>query len=115
MPAHEFKTPLTSIRAATTSLLSSPDQPLESRTELLEIADEEARHLQALIDDAVDMARLESNHIQVRRELTDPRDAHGRRRSLRSGTRRLTTVPLRSIPDVSFFARCLNCRSTAGS
>jgi two-component system sensor histidine kinase KdpD len=72
--AHEFKTPLTSIRAATTSLLSSPDQPLESRAELLEIADEEARHLQALIDDAVDMARLESDHIQVRREITDPKE-----------------------------------------
>ena len=72
--AHEFKTPLTSIRAATTSLLSSPDQPIESRTELLEIADEEARHLQALIDDAVDMARLESDHIHVRRELTDPKE-----------------------------------------
>src|SRR3984957_4227673 len=72
--AHEFKTPLTSIRAATTSLLSSPNQPIESRTELLEIADEEAQHLQALIDDAVDMARLESDHIQVRRELTDPKE-----------------------------------------
>ena len=72
--AHEFKTPLTSIRAATTSLLSSPDQPIESRTELLEVADEEARHLQSLIDDAVDMARLESDHIQVRREPTDPKE-----------------------------------------
>jgi two-component system sensor histidine kinase KdpD len=72
--AHEFKTPLTSIRAATTSLLSSPDQPLASRTELLEVADEEAQHLQSLIDDAVEMARLESNHIQVRRELTDPKE-----------------------------------------
>jgi two-component system, OmpR family, sensor histidine kinase KdpD len=71
--AHEFKTPLTSIRAATTSLLSSPDQPIESRTELLEVADEEAQHLQVLIDDAVDMARLESDHIQIRRELTDPK------------------------------------------
>jgi two-component system, OmpR family, sensor histidine kinase KdpD len=71
--AHEFKTPLTSIRAATTSLLSSPDQPVESRTELLEVADEEAQHLQALIDDAVEMARLESDHIRVRRELTDPK------------------------------------------
>jgi len=72
--AHEFKTPLTSIRAATTSLLSSPDQPLESRTELLEVADEEARRLQALIDDAVEMARLESNQIHVRRERTDPKE-----------------------------------------
>ncbi len=73
--AHEFKTPLTSIRAATTSLLSSPDQPLESRTELLEVADEEAQHLQTLIDDAVDMVRLESGaQMQIRRELTDPRE-----------------------------------------
>ena len=73
--AHEFKTPLTSIRAATTSLLSSPDQPAASRTELLEVADEEAQHLQQLIDDAVDMARLESNeHMQLRREPTDPRE-----------------------------------------
>jgi two-component system sensor histidine kinase KdpD len=72
--AHEFKTPLTSIRAATTSLLSSPDQPIASRTELLEVADEETRHLQSLIDDALEMARLESDHIEVRRELTDPRE-----------------------------------------
>ena len=72
--AHEFKTPLTSIRAATTSLLSSPDQPIESRNELLAVADEEAQHLQALIDDAVDMARLESGHVHVRRELTDPKE-----------------------------------------
>jgi two-component system sensor histidine kinase KdpD len=76
--AHEFKTPLTSIRAATTSLLSSPDQPLASRTELLEVADEEARRLQSLIDDAVDMARLETDnnnhHVRIRREMTDPRE-----------------------------------------
>lgn len=76
--AHEFKTPLTSIRAATTSLLSSPDQPLASRTELLQVADEEAQHLQTLIDDALDMARLESDnnnrHVQLRRELIDPRE-----------------------------------------
>ena len=72
--AHEFKTPLTSIRAATTSLLSSPDQPVQTRMELLAVADEEAQHLQSLIDDAVDMARLESNHIQVRREPTDAKE-----------------------------------------
>jgi two-component system sensor histidine kinase KdpD len=31
--AHEFKTPLTSVMAATTSLLANPDQPAESRAE----------------------------------------------------------------------------------
>lgn len=37
------------------------------------MADEEAQHLQSLIDDAVEMARLEGDHIQLRRELTDPK------------------------------------------
>jgi two-component system sensor histidine kinase KdpD len=69
--SHEFKTPLTSIRAATTSLLSAPDQPMESRTELLRIADEEAEHLRELIDDAVEMARLDTANIEVHREPTN--------------------------------------------
>jgi two-component system sensor histidine kinase KdpD len=72
--AHEFKTPLTSIKAATTSLLSNPEQSAENRTELLKIADEEAEHLHLLIDDAVEMARLDSAQIQLRLEPTDARD-----------------------------------------
>jgi two-component system sensor histidine kinase KdpD len=64
--AHEFKTPLTSIKAATTSLLSAPDQPLDARNELLRIADEEAEHLRELIDDAIEMSRLDSANIEVR-------------------------------------------------
>ena len=66
--AHEFKTPLTSIKAATTSLLASPELPHESRTELLRIADEEAEHLHGLIEDAIEMARLDTTHIDVRLE-----------------------------------------------
>ena len=64
--AHEFKTPLTSIRAATTSLLASPGQPEESRNELLKIADEEAEHLRELIDDSIEMARLDIAQIELR-------------------------------------------------
>src|SRR5207302_5759551 len=63
--AHEFKTPLTSIKAATTSLLAAPEQAGESRTELLRIADEEADHLRDLIDDAIEMARLDTSRIDV--------------------------------------------------
>ena len=40
--AHEFKTPLTLIKAATTSLLANPDISRENRREQLTIADEEA-------------------------------------------------------------------------
>ena len=66
--AHEFKTPLTSVMAATTSLRADPDQPRESRAELVRIADEEAKHLKELIDDAVEMGRLDSANIRVQIE-----------------------------------------------
>ena len=66
--AHEFKTPLTSIVAATTSLLHDPDQPRDSRAQLIKIADEEARHLEDLIDNAVELARLDSAQIHVHTE-----------------------------------------------
>lgn len=69
--AHEFKTPLTSIKAATTSLLANPDQPSERTMELLRIADEEAGHMTALIDNAVEMARLDNENIVVHREAAD--------------------------------------------
>jgi two-component system sensor histidine kinase KdpD len=69
--AHEFKTPLTSIKAATTALLANADQPQEDRTELLKIADEEAEHLRELIDDTVAMARLDTTRIEINPEISD--------------------------------------------
>jgi two-component system sensor histidine kinase KdpD len=66
--AHEFKTPLTSVMAATTSLLANPDQPAENRALLVKIADEEAKHLNELIDDAVEMGRLDTANIRVHTE-----------------------------------------------
>ena len=68
--AHEFKTPLTSIKAATTSLLSDSSQSPENRQELLTIADEEADHLRELIDDSIEMARLDTTNIEVRLETS---------------------------------------------
>jgi two-component system sensor histidine kinase KdpD len=69
--AHEFKTPLTAIKAATTALLADPGQTGES-AELLTIADEEADHLKELIDDAIEMARLDNAHIDLSLEMSDP-------------------------------------------
>ena len=71
--AHEFKTPLTSIRAATTALRADPDQkPPAAR--MLKIADEEAAHLEELIDNALDMAQLDSDHIDVDLEISSLND-----------------------------------------
>ncbi len=66
--AHEFKTPLTSIMAATTALLADPGRPADSKAELLKIADEEAKHLNELINDAVEMGRLDNANIRVEAE-----------------------------------------------
>jgi len=66
--AHEFKTPLTSIKAATSALLADPNRSPESRSEMITIADEEAEHLTELIDNAVDMARLDTAEIHLQPE-----------------------------------------------
>ncbi len=66
--AHEFKTPLTSVIAATTALLANPNQPFESKTELIKIADEEAKRLKELIDDALEMGRLDTADIRIQTE-----------------------------------------------
>jgi two-component system sensor histidine kinase KdpD len=66
--AHELKTPLTSIRAATSALLSNSPSQGSNSTQILKIADEEAAHLEELIDNALDMAQLDSDHIDVERE-----------------------------------------------
>jgi two-component system sensor histidine kinase KdpD len=69
--AHEFKTPLTLIKGATTSLLANPHGSADSRKEQLTIADEEAEHLKELIDNAIEMARLDTAHIDVHPEISD--------------------------------------------
>jgi two-component system, OmpR family, sensor histidine kinase KdpD len=72
--AHEFKTPLTLIKAASTSILASPDGLTESQKEQLTIADEEAEHLRELIDNAVEMARLDTTHIEIHPEPSNLRE-----------------------------------------
>src|SRR6266850_132645 len=56
---HNFRTPLTSIKASVTSLLSNRPPSAAQTHELLEIMDEECDRLNRLIEDASEMARLE--------------------------------------------------------
>src|SRR5260370_22091554 len=69
--AQELKTPLSSIKAAKNSLLADANQSLDSRTELLKIADEESDHLKELVDNAADMARLDTTQIDIQSEPSD--------------------------------------------
>lgn len=65
--AHEFKTPLTSIKAAASGLLSSVPPHARER-ELVEIVSEESNRLQRLVTDAVQMLRIEAGGFTVNRE-----------------------------------------------
>lgn len=67
--AHEFKTPLTSIKAAATALLSSPAAMPEEQRELVTIADEEADRLGRLVNEAIQTARIEAGKIQLNKRL----------------------------------------------
>jgi two-component system, OmpR family, sensor histidine kinase KdpD len=64
--AHEFKTPLTSIKAAAGDMLATLSGDREH--ELAAIVAEEANRLQGLVSDAVQMLRIESSGFVVRRE-----------------------------------------------
>lgn len=66
--AHEFKTPLTSIKAATTSLLLDFNQASENQRELMAIVDEEVEHLNRLVNDASQVARVESGKLHLNYE-----------------------------------------------
>jgi two-component system sensor histidine kinase KdpD len=67
--AHEFKTPLTSIKAAATALLSGSFNKVLEQRELARIVDEEADRLSRLVSDAIQMARLEGAKNEIAREL----------------------------------------------
>ena len=71
--AHELKTPLTSIRAASTALLSEDAGPASSR-DLLTVINEETERLNELISDAIRMARIEAGKIRLDRGPVSLRD-----------------------------------------
>jgi len=61
---HEFRTPLTAIKASATSLLGAGDHSAEETTELLTIINEESDRLNRLIGEAAEMAQLDANKVE---------------------------------------------------
>ena len=71
--AHEFKTPLTSIKAAATALLTDDSRDPRQR-ELLTVIDEESDHLTQLVDEAIQMARIEAGDLKLERRAVSLSD-----------------------------------------
>ena len=57
--AHEIRTPLTSIKAYTETLIDAPNDEFERRREFLHVIDDECDRLGRLVGDALDLSRLE--------------------------------------------------------
>lgn len=65
--AHEFQTPLTSIRAAATELVAGPAIEAEAQRELLRVIDEESDRLSRLVTEAIQMTRIETGKVRLNR------------------------------------------------
>ncbi len=65
--AHEFKTPLTSIKAAASAILSDRALGPELEREMASIVVEESDRLGRLVTEAIQMARIEAGRVQLRK------------------------------------------------
>jgi two-component system, OmpR family, sensor histidine kinase KdpD len=72
--AHEFRTPLTAIKASATSLLSG-DLNGAQQNELLTVINEESDRMNHLVEEATQMARLESKQVELNRRPYNMREA----------------------------------------
>jgi len=72
---HEFRTPLTAIKASATSLLSDPNLDSAQQHELITVIDEETDRLNHLVGEAAEMAQLDANQVELQREPHHIREA----------------------------------------
>jgi len=72
--SHELRTPLTSIRAFAEMLFDRPDTPSDKRQKFLGIILKETERLTRLIDQILDLAKIESGRAQWHTEALDLRE-----------------------------------------
>ena len=72
--SHELRTPLTSIRGSI-GLALNADEELSAQTKrMLEIAEQNSERLELLVDDILDIEKIESGDIDFEPQSVDPRD-----------------------------------------
>ena len=71
---HELRTPLTSIRSFTEILHDDPEMPAEQRQEFLEIVIGESERLTRLINEVLELAKIQAGRMQWNMEEVDLKD-----------------------------------------
>ncbi len=72
--SHELRTPLTSIRSFSEILLDYPLEEQETQREFLGIIHQESERLTRLVNDLLDLAKIQSGRIQWHRDQVDIAD-----------------------------------------
>jgi len=72
---HEFRTPLTAIKASVTSLRSAAAMSEDQRQDLLAVIEEESDRLNRLVGEAVEMAKLDAHEVGLERSPHQIREA----------------------------------------
>jgi two-component system sensor histidine kinase KdpD len=72
---HEFRTPLTAIKASAETLLSGAELDTPQRKDLLTVINEESDRLNRLIGEAAEVAQLDSRQLEFHFELHSIREA----------------------------------------
>ena len=107
--SHDLRTPLATITGAVSTILDNrAGIDAATQRELLESVHEEAERLNRLVQNLLEMTRLESGALQLQRELHPPEEVIGAalgRLAKRLGDRRVTTkvpsdLPLVAMDDV---------------
>jgi two-component system phosphate regulon sensor histidine kinase PhoR len=72
--SHELRTPLTNIKGFTDTILRDKAMTTDTRTEFLGIIRDETNRLASLIEDLLEISRIESGKVQVQLESLDISD-----------------------------------------
>ena len=73
--SHELRTPLTSVKGYAETLLADPPPPESVQRNFLATVEKNANHMCKIVDDLLNLSRLESGHEKVDLSPIDPSDA----------------------------------------
>ncbi len=97
--SHELRTPLTVV-SGFAETLSDPDVPVDRRTEFAQTILSNAQRMQRIVDELLDLTRIESGHWQPRPQAVDVDDvarevfSHATRAAAEKGVSLRTSIPL---------------------